>query len=264
MPSRGSRQVTPIYALIEATKQKRHESADPGRRPSSHASAILRRNAYLDCRLEAGRDAAINRRKRIDSSSELPVIGRNAGGAADFEVGTIFDDIIDARDRSDVIHGALGDDVPMGGIGDDGIYGESGNDDLFGGSGGDMVAGGLGDDFVQGGYGRDYLSGGDSIDTLSYQGEFRAVNVDLDRGTVYSDGTVNGVTLVDPATTFQLPTGVQNQALINDIGGAASTTGGNPNLEDLLGNLLEVNHALEMRDGMDTFTGMDRASSSRT
>ncbi len=108
-----------------------------------------------------------------------PVIGRNAGGARDFEVGTIFDDIIDTRDREDTIYGALGNDILIGGINDDSLYGGGGNDDLVGGTGNDTLDGGDGNDLLMGGYGRDYISGGAGEDTLSYRGEERAVIVDL-------------------------------------------------------------------------------------
>ena len=161
------------------------------------------------------------------------VIGRNAGGARDFEVGTIFDDIIDTRDREDTIYGALGNDILIGGINDDSLYGGGGDDDLIGGTGNDVLEGNEGDDLLMGGYGRDIISGGAGIDTLSYRGEARAVQVDLNLGTVRSDANVNGVTLPDAATTINnAPAG-----LFTDAG-----------LEDVLGQIVEVNHELEIFD----------------
>lgn len=161
-----------------------------------------------------------------------PVIGRIAGGARDFLVGTIFDDVLDGRDREDVLYGALGNDVLIGGVNDDELHGGAGNDDLFGGSGTDVLSGDEGDDLLTGGYGRDYISGGAGIDTLSYANEFRPVAVDLAAGTVRSAPASNAVLLPDPGgLTIQGDAALVN-AIFNDAG-----------LEDVLGNLVEVNHA---------------------
>jgi Ca2+-binding RTX toxin-like protein len=169
-------------------------------------------------------------------SSEEPVIGRDAGGARGFEVGTAFDDIIDGRDRADTIYGALGNDVLIGGVGDDELFGGGGDDDLIGGTGTDALAGDAGDDLLMGGYGRDYISGGAGIDTLSYRGELRAVEVDLEAGTVRSNQAVNAVILPDAATTINGPATIIDQ-IFNDRG-----------LEDVLGEIVEVNHDLEIFD----------------
>jgi Ca2+-binding RTX toxin-like protein len=169
-------------------------------------------------------------------SSEEPVIGRDAGGPRGFEVGTAFDDIIDGRDRADTIYGALGNDVLIGGVGDDELFGGGGDDDLIGGTGTDALAGDAGDDLLMGGYGRDYISGGAGVDTLSYRGELRAVEVDLEAGTVRSNQAVNAVILPDAATTINGPATIIDQ-IFNDRG-----------LEDVLGEIVEVNHDLEIFD----------------
>lgn len=166
-------------------------------------------------------------------SSEDPTIGRDAGGPRDFQVGTVFDDIIDGRDRADTIYGALGNDVLIGGIGDDLLFGGGGNDVLVGGTGTDTLSGDDGDDLLMPGYGRDYVYGGDGIDTLSYRGELRAVTVDLAAGTVRSDQNVNGVILPDAGLTITGPAAIIN-AIFNDRG-----------LEDVLGQIIETNHELE-------------------
>lgn len=170
-------------------------------------------------------------------SSEDPTIGRDAGGPRDFEVGTVFDDIIDGRDRADTIYGALGNDVLIGGVGDDQLFGGGGDDDLVGGTGTDTLVGNEGNDLLMGGYGRDYISGGDGIDTLSYRGELRAVVVDLELGTVRSDQNVNAVVLPDAALTINSPDAALINAIFNDAG-----------LEDVLGEIVEVDHDLEIFD----------------
>jgi Ca2+-binding RTX toxin-like protein len=108
-------------------------------------------------------------------SAEDPNIARDAGGPAGFEVGTVFDDIIDGRDRADELHGGIGNDVLIGGVNDDTLFGGAGHDILVGGTGTDNLSGGEGNDLLMGGHGRDYISGGDGIDTISYRGEARAV-----------------------------------------------------------------------------------------
>ncbi len=161
----------------------------------------------------------------MDTSSAIdPVIERDAGGPRGFEPGTVFDDIIDGRDREDTIHGGLGNDVVIGGINDDTLFGDDGNDTLIGGTGTDTLIGGDGNDVLMGGYGRDYISGGNGNDTISYKGEARAVTIDLHSGIVTSDPSHNAV--VPPAAgDITVPA-------------ALVTTLANPAVEDLIGQLV--------------------------
>ena len=164
-------------------------------------------------------------------SAEDPNIGRDAGGPRGFEVGTVFDDIIDGRDREDELHGGIGNDVLIGGVNDDALFGGAGQDTLVGGTGTDNLAGGEGNDLLMGGHGRDYISGGAGTDTISYRGEARAVTINLAAGTVHSDAAHNAVVLPDPATT------------INNLPADALT---DANLEDLIGQIVEVDHEAEI------------------
>jgi hypothetical protein len=87
------------------------------------------------------------RARVFDTNNAIdPVIERDAGGPRGAEPGTVFDDIIDGRDREDILHGGLGDDVLIGGVNDDTLFGDSGHDVLIGGTGTDILVGdGAGD-----------------------------------------------------------------------------------------------------------------------
>ena len=176
-------------------------------------------------------DVDIEARMFDTRSAEDPNIGRDAGGPRGFEVGTVFDDIIDGRDREDELHGGIGNDVLIGGVNDDALLGGAGDDALVGGTGTDNLSGAEGDDLLMGGHGRDYISGGDGIDTISYRGEARAVTINLAAGTVHSDAAHNAVVLPDAATTINnLPPGALTDAT----------------LEDLIGQIMEIDHEAEI------------------
>lgn len=212
---------------------------------------------FLDGRLatvytQAG-DTDVAARLFDTRSAEDPVIGRDAGGPRDFMVGTVFDDIMDGRDRGDILYGALGNDVLIGGIGDDGLYGGAGNDTLVGGTGTDNLSGDSNDDLLMGGYGRDYISGGEGVDTLSYRGELRAVTVDLAAGTVRSnDVAASAIVQWDPVNVLA-PFNPGNQAEADLV---AAIIAGDATLEDVLGLVIETNHELE-EFALDTNHGIE-------
>jgi Ca2+-binding RTX toxin-like protein len=165
----------------------------------------------------------------MDTNNAIdPVIERDAGGPRGFEPGTVFDDIIDGRDREDTLHGGLGNDVLIGGINDDTLFGDSGNDTLIGGTGTDILIGDnsgepAGNDLLMGGYGRDYISGGGGIDTISYKGESRAVTIDLDSGIVTSDPLHNAVILPAAGAIAGLPAAALTDASVEDLIGRVET-----------------------------------------
>ncbi|WP_432431381.1 calcium-binding protein, partial [Rhodomicrobium vannielii] len=162
------------------------------------------------------------RARVLDTNNAIdPVIERDAGGAAGAEPGTVFDDIIDGRDRADIMHGGLGNDVLIGGVNDDTLFGDSGNDVLVGGTGTDFLVGDgvadAGNDLLMGGYGRDYISGGDGIDTISYKGESRPVTIDLQSGIITSDPLHNAVVLPAAGDIAGLPAAALTDASVEDL-----------------------------------------------
>jgi Ca2+-binding RTX toxin-like protein len=172
---------------------------------------------------DVGGDVDVHARLFDTNDSIAPVIGRDAGGAADQNPGTVFDDIIDLRDRADKGHGGLGNDVVMGGWNDDVLFGEAGNDVLVGGTGTDILIGDTGDDLLMGNHGRDYISGGDGIDTISFQGELRAVTINLAEGVVRSDAAHNAVILPAAGDIVGLPANADTDANIEDLIGLVVT-----------------------------------------
>ena len=206
-------------------------------------------------------DANVEARIFDTRSSEQPEIGRDAGGPRDFMVGTVFDDIMDGRDRADILYGALGNDVLIGGTGDDSLYGGAGNDSLFGATGTDILSGEADNDLLQGGYGRDYIAGGAGVDTLSYRGEMRAVTVDLAAGTATSKNVAaSAIVQWDPVNVLVgLDEGtVAEQAAADAL--AARIVAGELALEDVLGLVIETNHeleefALDVRHGIENVEG---------
>ena len=98
-------------------------------------------------------------------------------------LGTDGDDTLTGTEGNDVILGLGGDDVIRGLGGDDFICGGEGDDSLFG----DGGTGG-GDDTIISESGRDVVAGGRGSDTLSFSRARMGVSVDLNTGTVVSDG----------------------------------------------------------------------------
>ena len=151
----------------------------------------------------------------------IPLIGPRTGAPRDVIVGTVGDDAIDGRALEDQLYGGLGNDfITMGADADIGFGGE-GNDTVIGGGGQDQLYGEAGDDLLWGGLsgpaapfdrdvntglvaagvnaaliatnpGVDVISGGAGNDTISFQGEFGAFNINLATGIVTSDRDLNG------------------------------------------------------------------------
>jgi Ca2+-binding RTX toxin-like protein len=152
----------------------------------------------------------------------VPLIGPRTGAPRDVIVGTVGDDAIDGRALEDQLYGGLGNDlitmgadadIGFGGLGNDTIIGGGGQDQLLGEDGDDLLWGGLSgpidpqvDRDLQAGLvaagidpaliatdpGADIVSGGAGIDTISFQGEFGAFNIDLSTGIVTSDRDNDG------------------------------------------------------------------------
>ena len=151
----------------------------------------------------------------------VALIGPRTGAPRDVIAGTVGDDAIDGRALEDQLYGGLGNDfitmgadadIGFGGDGNDTIIGAGGQDQLYGEAGDDLLWGGLSgpaapfDRDVNTGLvaagvnaaliatnpGVDVISGGAGNDTISFQGEFGAFNINLATGIVTSDRDLNG------------------------------------------------------------------------
>lgn len=99
---------------------------------------------------------------------------------------------------------------------DDFLTGDTLNNSLIGGAGDDTLDGGAGDDFLEGGEGDDIITGGahgTEGDTVSYQGDTAAVNVELGGNAL--DGSGGKDTLVGIENIFG---SVHDDTLIGDTG----------------------------------------------
>ena len=103
--------------------------------------------------------------------------GLTVKGLRDIEsiYGTEFNDTLDFSSMESAVR-------IFGQGGDDTIYSGSGHDYIYSGMGNDVVYGGAGNDFLQGGDGEDLLDGQEGINTVSYGGSPKGVNVDLNEG----------------------------------------------------------------------------------
>ncbi|MEU8237359.1 calcium-binding protein [Actinoplanes missouriensis] len=120
---------------------------------------------------------------------DFPIFSRLYGGPGD--------DRLSGSNADDILDGGTGNDQLNGGAKDDQLAGGEGNDTLIGGTGNDKLDGGTGDDTLNGEYpqdrgvapaaGADVLLGGPGIDTLSYEGSWGSLQVDLD-GEAGDDG----------------------------------------------------------------------------
>lgn len=108
-------------------------------------------------------------------NAENSPLSVNAGGGADYVVGSWHADTMNGgngNDRliggwgNDDLNGGAGADTIRGGYGADTIHGGDGNDRLFGGEYGDTIRGGAGKDIVNGENGFDDLYGDAGDDTL--------------------------------------------------------------------------------------------------
>lgn len=95
--------------------------------------------------------------------------------------GSIFDDVLLGRSRTDLLSGAEGDDllqhrggrdIGLGGEGKDTLEGGAGADFLLGEEGHDRVRGGAGNDTISGDEGRDTLTGGGGADAFAFGSGF--------------------------------------------------------------------------------------------
>lgn len=89
-----------------------------------------------------------------------------APGDRDLIIALRGDDVVDAGDRSDLIHGDGGNDTIVAGPGMDRVHGGPGDDSIVAGDGWDRVHGGRGADVIDGGPGLDRLHGGPGPDTI--------------------------------------------------------------------------------------------------
>ncbi len=91
----------------------------------------------------------------------------NGNGAANFIIGTPFDDLIIGGGGNDRIRALAGNDRIRAGAGRDRVTGGAGNDRIFGGSGRDRLYGNSGRDRIRGEGGNDRLYGGSGNDRLN-------------------------------------------------------------------------------------------------
>ncbi len=170
----------------------------------------------------------------------VPLIGPRTGAPRDVIVGTVGDDAIDGRALEDQLYGGLGNDfITMGADADIGFGGE-GNDTIIGAGGQDQLYGEAGDDLLWGGLsgpaapfnrdvntglvaagvnaaliatnpGVDVISGGAGNDTISFQGEFGAFNINLATGIVTSDRDLNGSFILEDVIGAMVDDGAGGQ-----------------------------------------------------
>ncbi|WP_071675818.1 hypothetical protein [Nioella nitratireducens] len=103
----------------------------------------------------------------------------DGGDGNDYLEGNRGDDHLDGSSGDDTLIGGERDDVLNGGTGGDLLIGDSGNDKINGNNGNDTLDGGVGDDLLNGGVGADVLIGGSGQDTVSYEGSYGSLRVDL-------------------------------------------------------------------------------------
>jgi Ca2+-binding RTX toxin-like protein len=92
----------------------------------------------------------------------------DGGGDNDRLYGNGGDDVIDGGEGIDTIRGGDGNDIILGGAGAfiDSLRGGNGNDTLSGGGGADTLRGGNGADTIDGGAGGDFIFGQNGNDTI--------------------------------------------------------------------------------------------------
>ncbi|MBT7082342.1 MAG: hypothetical protein HN929_12930, partial [Chloroflexi bacterium] len=132
---------------------------------------------------------------------------------------------------------------------DDVLTGNTLSNSLVGGAGDDTLDGGAGDDFLEGGEGDDTITGGThgtEGDTVSYQGDTAAVNVEL--GGLALDGSGGKDTLVGIENIFG---SVHDDTLVGDTGN--NILWGNEGADNLDGS--EGDDILSGGLGDDTLTG---------
>ena len=110
----------------------------------------------------------------IQGGSENDFLIGDDGEILDFD-GTFYiinvlggagDDLIEAGEDDDWVHGVGGRDTIFGEAGDDHLIGGEAADEIFGQDGNDWLEGGLGDDFLEGHAGNDLIGGGRGTDWI--------------------------------------------------------------------------------------------------
>lgn len=100
--------------------------------------------------------------------------------------------VIEGGPGADDLAGGTEADLVRGLDGNDRLAGVRGDDTLVGGTGNDTLLGGLGDDRLNAGVGDDSIDGGAGLNTLSFQGSFFAVTLDITSQGVVHDLGGNG------------------------------------------------------------------------
>ncbi|HYD70232.1 Calx-beta domain-containing protein [Azospirillum sp.] len=148
--------------------------------------------------------------------------GTAAGGDADGDAFSGFEDLLGSFDQGDSLAGDSGDNVIIGLGGNDVLRGGDGNDallgDMMGNSGNDTLDGGAGDDYLDGGSGGDLLTGGSGNDAFRVRAN-----------TTITDFTMGDVLLVDgtftsAALTTTTSGGVTTLAIDRDGNGTTDLT----------------------------------------
>ena len=120
-------------------------------------------------------------------------------------------DKINGKGGDDLIKGENGKDKLLGGAGDDKVYGGNGKDQLWGGSGDDVLNGGNGKDYLTGGIGNDILTGGRGKDWFKFElGDGEDEITDFDRKEVI-DLSATGLSYEDLEIT---KTGLRNYQVV--------------------------------------------------
>ena len=117
----------------------------------------------------------------------------------DWLVGTVRNNVIDAKDGNDRVYASAGRDKILGRGGNDTLAGGSGRDGIDGGDGNDIIIGEGGNDVLRGAAGSDWLWGGAGRDVFDYDRKIDSPDVSGERDRIgdFEHGldTINLVTL---------------------------------------------------------------------
>ncbi|PJK27374.1 beta strand repeat-containing protein, partial [Minwuia thermotolerans] len=189
----------------------------------------------------------------------------------------------------EAVRGSDGDDTLIGGADPENFRGNGGNDFISGGVGDDSLFGGFGNDSLNGQEGGDFLDGGDGVDTVLYNQDITAVDVDLSTqtaidgsrgldtlsgienvtGSIFGD-TITGDSLdnfIDPGAGDDVIFGGAGNDTVDFTSGSDSISGGAG--DDSLGGGAEAdtisgdagNDAIDGGFGNDLLSGGDGADS---
>ncbi|MEM8624534.1 MAG: calcium-binding protein [Pseudomonadota bacterium] len=178
-----------------------------------------------------------------------------------FFLGSFFSDLINGRDKADIMFGLTGDDTINGFGDDDSIFGGFGNDELVGGKGNDQVLGGFGKDLLvwNNGDGSDLLDGGFGKDRVQVNFNTDLVNDDLqNEDVVRIADTAYGVSLARTAVNGQSVNGLFELDIRNtetlEVNG-----GGGDDVFELVGNVADA-IALDIDGGANSDSGAETDS----